>query len=587
MPLQSARRGFVLVWTTLLAGFMCSTSGAAPQTTSSPADTTTDPQVQRYLIRGTTEAQLGDYKEAILYFENALDQTPKTPTLLGALADAHAARSELATALFYARKARNHGRKRPYCHHRLAELQQEADQPQAALQTYQNLVARFPDERRAYRALAALQADLGQPEAALTTYRSLLNHFDRPSTLVFRRMLALYRQTGNVQGVEETLRTLTEHRPNNPTYRRRLGEHYAAEGRAEAALNLLAPLAEQHPSDSALQRQVRQLSQEFGHRRDSGSGNSTSTPANDQSVKQLVNRAQSMHEDALSSAAPPDSTLLKRSKELLRTALDRDPDHIAGMSLLARTHRQLDDPRAAGQILEKTLGENPRDPDRWSRAASAYLQANEYKKATAVSDEGLLLFPGHASLAQTAAFARLRSGDPGRAIDHFRTALDRLDSGTSTPAKTARLHAGLGLAYTKLDRPTEADEAFKTAQALAPNHPEVLCVRAYSLALRKEHLDRALDLAQRALKQSPGTPPLFLDTLGWVRFHQGDLEAARRHLRRALDAGPPAARVLEHFGDVQKALGNDTAAQEYWQKALDRAPNRSSLRKKLDEGSTS
>ncbi|PSR04308.1 MAG: hypothetical protein BRD54_02135, partial [Bacteroidetes bacterium SW_8_64_56] len=66
-----------------------------------------------------------------------------------------------------------------------------------------------------------------------------------------------------------------------------------------------------------------------------------------------------------------------------------------------------------------------------------------------------------------------------------------------------------------------------------------------------------------------------------------NLNAARRHLQKALEAGPPTARVLEHLGDVQHALGNDGAARKYWQRALDQDADRASLRKKLSDGPSS
>jgi tetratricopeptide (TPR) repeat protein len=581
------RSGIALLCAGLFGGIVCAEGVAAPRPASPPADTTDNPQIQKYLIQGTTEAQLGDYREAILYFKTALDEAPNEPALLQALADAHEAQGDVATALFYARQARTHGTERPYYYHRLAELQQEAGDPQAALQTYQNLLSRFPENGAAYRAFAALQADLGRPEAALDTYNTLLQRVDRPSVAVYRKMLALYRRTGDADGIEKTLRILTERRPNNRTYRRRLGEHYAEENRSERALDLLAPLARQQPADAALQQRVRRLSQETGRATGSrpADASSPSMKPGTMTTEQLVQKARSAYDEALSSSAAPDSTRLRRAEALLQHALDRAAPPVAALSLRARIHRQKGEYRAAGQVLERALDKNPRDADRWTRAASAYRRAKEYKKAASVSEEGLLLFPGHAPLARTAAFARLRSGSPKRALDHFRKALDLFDDAASR-AETAVLRAGLGLAYTHLDRPTDAAEAFEAARAPVPTPPAVLRSHAYSLALRSTDLDRALKMARRAVEQSP-SDPLFLDTLGWVYFKRENLEAARRHLQRALDAGLPSARLLEHSGDVQHALGNDAAARTYWQKARERAPDRSSLRKKLGDGPSS
>lgn len=116
---------------------------------------------------------------------------------------------------------------------------------------------------------------------------------------------------------------------------------------------------------------------------------------------------------------------------------------------------------------------------------------------------------------------------------------------------------------------------------MTPDDPRVLRRCAYSLALRQTQLDRALDLARRAVDRAP-SDPLAHDTLGWVYLQRDNPEAAQRHLGRALDADIASARILEHAGDVEHALGNDDAAQSYWQQALDRSPNRVSIQQKLD-----
>ena len=540
--------------------------------------------VQKYLVKGTTEAHLGDYEEAVLYYETALDHAPNAPALLQALADAHEAQGDVATALFYARQAREHGPERLHYHHRLAELQRKADQPRDALRTYKTLLDRFPDDREAYRALATLQSDLGRAEAALDTYRSLLNRVDRPSVAVYRKMLALYRRTGNAEGITETLRALVDRRPNDRTVRRRLGEHHAENGRPEEAFELLKPLAEQRPDDEALQQQVRQLAKKTG-RAAASQPDDGEPPATREtrSVDALVRRAKSAFEAG--SSSDPDSARLHTARTLAEEALDRAPNHTPALSLLAQIHRAEGAYRKAGRVLERALGENPRDANRWARAGTAYLKATEYETAASVSEEGLLLFPGHAPLARTAAVARLRAGDASRALDHFQTALD-LSEDAESPIDTAPLRAGLGLTSAHLERFSEATEAFETALSEAPDHPEVLRRYAYGLALQEKRLDRALKMARRALDQSPSDPQ-FLDTLGWVYVQRGNLKAARRYLRDALEAGPPTAQILEHLGDVQHALGNDATARKYWQRALDKDADRASLRKKLSDGPSS
>jgi len=587
MVLQALRRvGIPLLCVGLLWGLVGADGWASVSSSPPSPDTTDASEAKKYLIRGTTEAQLGDYKEAILYFETALNNAPNSPTVLQALADAHAAQGDLTTALFYARQARRYGSHRAYHHRRLAELQRKSGESKAALRTYRTLLDKFPTQERDYRALASLQEEAGRPEAALDTYRTLLKRTDRPSVAVHRKMLSLHRRAGNAQGIEQALQALVDCRPTNPRYRRLLGEHYLDTDRPDAALDLLAPLAEQYPDNASLQQLVGRLTAQTGRASASAPDDpSPSTTPEKLSANQLVQRAQSAYDKAISSTTTPDSARLRRAEKWLRTALDRDSTSVPALDLLARIQRQIGNHQESGTLLEKALAENPRDAARWTRAATAHLHAHRYDTARSVAEEGLLLFPGHAPLARTAGVASLRLGDTKRAANRFQEALDLLGD-SAQPSQTAALHAALGLAYTHLDRPEDATAAFETAQSLAPDNPTVLRNHAYSLALRGINLDRALQMARRAVEQSPSNP-YALDALGWVQFRRENLDAARRHLQRALDAGPSSAQILEHFGDVQHALGNDAAAREYWQRALDEAPGRTSLQKKLDDESPS
>ncbi|PSQ61677.1 MAG: hypothetical protein BRD27_03030 [Bacteroidetes bacterium QH_10_64_19] len=565
MALGLMRRDRIALALTVLVGVLiCGPLRAVGQQASlsspSPADTgdTANATVQKYLIKGTTEAQLGDYEEAILYFETALDRAPNTPILLEALANAHHAQGDEATALFYARKALSNSADRAYYHRRLAELQRQAGQPEAALQTYQDLVDRFPADTSAYRALAELQAMLDRPSAALDAYGRLLEHTSRAPVSVYRKMLPLHR---------------------------RLGNHYPSTDRPGAALDLLAPLAEQRPDDTALQQRVDALYRRTGRTAEARSPPPDSADLSTVSVDALVQRAASAYDEATAPSSGIDSTRLQAAETLLDRALDRAPIHVDALSLRARLLDEQGAPAQAAQVLERALEANPRVPNRWARAASAHLSAHDYDAAASVAEEGLLLFPGHTPLARTAAVAQLHSGAPKQALDHFQNALTQRDDSASAPHDDAVLRAGMGLAYTHLDRPQDADDALERALALAPDHPRVLRHYAYSLALRQTQLDRALELARRAVDRA-SSDPLAHDTLGWVYLQRDNPEAAQRHLQRALDADPPSARILEHAGDVEQALGNNDAAQSYWQQALDRSPDRFSLQQKLDGTST-
>lgn len=536
-------------------------------------------RAQTLLVRGMTEASLGDHTEAIEYFESALDQAPKAPAVLQALANAHSAKGNFTTALFYARKARKYGEERPFYYRRLAELQQKAGTPEAALQTYRDLVDRFPENTSAYRALARLQSTLNRPEAALQTYDALLEQSGSPSVGVLRKRLSLYRQVGDSSGVRQTLKALVEARPNDARHRRQLARLYAERKRYEAALDLLAPLVAAFPSDQKLRSRVKQLSRKAGRTDVSLSSTTDESSAPQTGEASPVERARALYTEAIPVSSSADTTRLRKAEELLRQSLKRGPGSVDALVLLARVYGRRGEHRRAGQVLEQALEKNPRAPDRWARAAASYRRAGRFKKAVEVAREGLLLFPGRYALVRTAALSHLRLQHPEKALSRFQEALELSPDSTGAPQE-ALLWTGLGQARARLGRSEEAQAAFEKALSLDPDQPKVLHPYAAHLARQDKRLGEALKMAQRAVDQAPQNPE-YLSTLGWVYFQRDNPQAARRHLRDALDTAPPSAQRLERYGDVQRALGNETKARRYWQKALDRAPNRDSLRRKL------
>lgn len=550
-------------------------SAAQPNVAASRAAPST--HVASALVKGTTEALLDDPTSALAHYEAALSQAPTAPALLQAVADAYAAQGAPTTALFYARQARRHGSARPYYHRRLAELQMRVEDRTAALNTYRTLCDRFPSYRPGCRGLAQLQETLNRPAAAIKTYNALLDATSRPRIDVYRSLLRLYRTVNDSVGTERILRTLVERRPLQTTHQRALAALYARSGRPDSALTLLAPLARRSPSDSTLQAAVARLARRAGRSQSPSRLRSAtaSVPPRAAAAEPLVQRARS-----LLASPRPDSARLHRLAARLHTALNRTPPNNAAgnaaddaaWAALARLERRRGRFEAAGDALHRSLAHNPRNVERWVRAASAFLQAPRYDRAVALAEEGLLLFPGHLPLAHIAARAHLQAGRPTSASAYFQDALQHVDS---TAARiVARLYAGNGLALAQLGRTTAADSAVAAALAVAPTDPVVQRRVAYGLALQNKELDRALRIARRALHSGPASA-LLLDTLGWIHLQRGALAAARRRLNAALAAGPPSARLLEHLGALYDALGNDDAARSYWTRVSDVAPDRS------------
>ncbi len=552
----------------------------SPRVLASPDTSDRDERYARQLfIRGMTEAYLEDYEEAISHFENALDLVPEEPSVLMALADAHAQQDNYTSALFYARQAQTHGHSHPHYARRLAELQQEAGHKQEAVETYRTVLSKYPRSLKAHLGLARLQADLEAPEAALEVYESLLEKQGQATPRVYLEMLPLYQQVEDQEGLEKTLKSLIQFRVNDALYRRLLGQLYTEQDRLEEAIDLFESLLEEQPNDMDAVSRLSVLYQKTGQADEAQLLMKNMGTTDTTSVSHQVREAESIYHNATSDPTAPDSALVQTAIDLLERALERSPTRVDALDLLGTIYYEQGDPDEAAELLTRAIDENPRSKERWTRAAAALLETKRPEEAAEVAEEGLLLFPGHHRLARTAAFARLRLYENDAALAHFQDALDLLSERASMDRERAVLYAGMGLAHDRAGRPQKAEKAYEQALDLHPQQPMALRNYAYSLADRGMKLDRALELAQQAVENNP-TNPSYLDTLGWVYFQRDNLQKAKTYLEKAIQTGEASAIVYQHIGDVHDALGNEASAQQYWDEALDRAPNPDALRKK-------
>ena len=112
-----------------------------------------------------------------------------------------------------------------------------------------------------------------------------------------------------------------------------------------------------------------------------------------------------------------------------------------------------------------------------------------------------------------------------------------------------------------------------------PDDGIVLNALGYFLAVHTERLHEAEELIRRALSDDPSNPAI-LDSLGWVYFRQGDLDAAERYLVEAYERLSDP-EVAAHLGELRWRQGRRGEARDIWHKARLAFPDHPVLRKTL------
>jgi len=111
----------------------------------------------------------------------------------------------------------------------------------------------------------------------------------------------------------------------------------------------------------------------------------------------------------------------------------------------------------------------------------------------------------------------------------------------------------------RLDRIDVMEARLRRLLALHPDYAHAYNALGYSLADRNIRLQEAYQLIGHALQLSPDDG-FIIDSMGWVQFRLGDLQAARDTLTRAfrLKADPD---VAAHLGEVLWNMGDRSGAR--------------------------
>lgn len=134
-------------------------------------------------------------------------------------------------------------------------------------------------------------------------------------------------------------------------------------------------------------------------------------------------------------------------------------------------------------------------------------------------------------------------------------------------------HVDLGYIYLILGNDVEAEAHLQQAIMLNPDLAVAYNNLAYLYVERGLYLHKAVSLAEKAV-QLDGDNPAYLDTLGWVYYHQGRYLEAVRYLKRALEIGedtlPPESlvEVYYHLALAYRRAGADALFKDIVEKGL-------------------
>jgi len=270
------------------------------------------------------------------------------------------------------------------------------------------------------------------------------------------------------------------------------------------------------------------------------------------------------------------------------------------------------DYRAAVRSYRRVVVLEPRHADAWNELGRSYLLMNRPDSAASAFRSQIAVVPDHAYAHSNLGLALWRLGRHDQAAAAFlRQAevnpLDRhahaylgemyLEIGRDSAAVEALVlaaaiapddddvHRDLGRAYLRVGRTDEALRSFERCLAIDPG-PSNLNSVAWELAVASAALPQAEAWVRRAIDSTnmllqditllevgpremiaAGSLSAYWDTMGWIRFRQGEVADAERWVRAAWLLGERPI-LGDHLGQILERLGRRQEAMRTYALAL-------------------
>ena len=251
----------------------------------------------------------------------------------------------------------------------------------------------------------------------------------------------------------------------------------------------------------------------------------------------------------------------------LRLSLRLDPVQDDAWMMVGDLLSQQDDPENAQVAYAKVRPVSGRYIAARGRLAWSYENNGDTATALRLARETVVRSPDSTQAAVTLA-------DILRASDRFEDSAKVLDSLIAAQGERPewRLLYMRAIAYDGADQWPKAEQDLIAALKLRPDEPQLLNFLGFNWVDRGQHLEEAVAMLKRAVDANPQSASM-LDSLGWGYYRLGDFKNAVEKLEVAATLEPANASVNNHLGDAYWRAGRKLEAQFQWRRVLSLNPD--------------
>ncbi|MDW8157252.1 MAG: tetratricopeptide repeat protein, partial [Bacteroidia bacterium] len=445
-------------------------------------------KVNTEFIKGVVKLAQGYPEEALQSFEEVLKIVPNHTASIYNIARIYTEKKDYARALPFAQKVIKADPHNLWYYLLLVSIQENQGLYPQAAQTLEKAIKKFPKELDLRMQLAEVFIKQKKFNAAIAQLDSIEYRSGINEVCSYRKKDIYLNELGKPEKAIEEIRRLINASAENRKYYYDMYLLYRNLGRSDEAIQTLQEVYQKYPYDSWIVFNLSEYYRQLGKYAEleklmEKAMNDPNFPVDGrvQYIYQMVN----MHPDRMA-----------RAKQMTVELVKQYPKSSSPVSLLAYLYAINNQSDSSRFFYKKATILEPSNQYSWEQLLNKDYELGKSNELVEDAEAALEVFPDHPSFIYFSGLGHYQTKNYKMAVQRFEKYLKHASGLDARNESLVLSH--LGDCYHYLALYEKSDANFKKALERDPNNALALNNYAYFLALRKERLEEAMLLVNRA-----------------------------------------------------------------------------------------
>ncbi len=565
-----------LAFTVVVFGlFACSASKKTAEKTTKQEITLNDHRQEADIfMQAVSQRELGNLQQALELFDKAIVINPEDPAAHYEKARLLQAMSRSDEALVSAKKAVALNPKNQWYKVLFANISKSVGNYDDYISTYEELVKEYPNNLNFLQEMAYAYYFTGDYANAVKMYNRIEENVGINERLS-QQKVQLYTKLGLPDSAVAEYEKLIKINPDDPRYYALLAEYCSKNNMPEKAEWAYRKILEINPNDPYVHISLADFYKKTGEDEKSFEELKQGFANPKLDLKTKINLLFNYYSGNLTEKQK------KQALELSEILKKTHPNNVLSESFHASMLYENKEYEKARELLYEILKQDNSNYALWEELLFSDLYLEDYEALAKDSEDVIDLFPSYPLPYFFAGIGNFQLKDYVKAKAYLESGKDFV---VNNDALLEQFYSTLGDTYNELEQYEASYKAYDQALKINPENSIVLNNYAYYLSLRSVNLEKAAEMAKKAVDLDPYNSSN-LDTYAWVLYKQQKYQDALEWIKKAINnGGDSSGVVLEHYGDILYKTGKNKEALKYWKLAKEKKDHSELLDKKIADG---